>query len=113
MTDSFQGVRQFSQGISQGIADHLNAPPQRRNLNRARWGTGLLAGGAYVAHSYVQDLSLKESVNGYFSVLHRPWDDSWPFYAWGGVMLFSESVRNHPVALPSLRTMSLIDASNT
>lgn len=89
MTDGFEGVRQLSQTISGGIAEHLNAPPQKKNLNRASWGTGLLAGGIYLACSYVQGLTVTEAVQGYINVLHQPFDDSWPFYAWGAVMLFS------------------------
>jgi hypothetical protein len=49
MSDGHEGVRQFTQAISQGIAEHVNAPPQRKNQNRAEWGTGLLAGGTFGA----------------------------------------------------------------
>ena len=89
MSDGFDGVRQISQAISGGIAEHLNAPPQKKNLNRASWGAGLLAGGAYLAFSYVHGLPLAAAMQGYISVLRRPFDESWPFYAWGTVMLFS------------------------
>jgi hypothetical protein len=90
MSDGHEGVRQFSQAISQGIAEHVNATPQRKNQNRAEWGTGLLAGNAYVAHTFllVEYTSLAEAVRVYFGVLHEPLATSWPFYAWGGVMLF-------------------------
>jgi Zn-dependent protease len=89
--DGFDGVRQMSQAISQGIAEHVNAPPQRKNQNRAEWGTGLLAGGAYVAHTFVlvEHASLAEAVRFYFRALHEPLATSWPFYAWGGAMLFA------------------------
>lgn len=87
MSDGHEGVRQASQVISQAIGDHINAPPLRQNLNRAEWGAGLVAGGAYVGYSYVQGVSLAEAVQGYIGVLHRPFDESWPFYAWGAAVL--------------------------
>jgi hypothetical protein len=89
MSDRFEGVRQMSRAVTGGIAEHLNAPPQRKNLNRASCGTGLLAGGIYFAYSYAHGISLTEAVHGYIGALHWPFEDSWPFYAWGGVMLFS------------------------
>jgi hypothetical protein len=80
-----RGVRQFSQAISQGIAEHVNAPPLRKNQNRAVWGTGLITGCVYVAYSvqHANRTSLSELVRVYFGALHQPFDTSWPFYAWG------------------------------
>jgi Ni,Fe-hydrogenase I cytochrome b subunit len=78
----------IAEPIGQEMAQHLNAPPLRRNQNRAVWGTLLIAGGTYVGYSYVQGISLDEAVHGYIGVLHRPFDESWPFYAWGAAMLF-------------------------
>ena len=86
MSDGHEGVRQFSQAISQGIAEHINAPPQRKNQNRAEWGTGLIAGGTYLAYSYAHGISFAEAVQGYIGVLRRPFDESWPFYVWGAAM---------------------------
>jgi len=89
MSDRLEGVRQISQAVSGGIAEHINAPPLRKNQNRANWGAGLLAGGVYLAYSYVQGINLKEAIDGYLGALRRPFDDSWPFYAWGAAILFS------------------------
>ena len=65
MSDGHERVRQFSQAISQGIAEHINAPPLRKNQNRAERGTGLLAGGAYVAHTFllVEHAGVADSAN--------------------------------------------------
>lgn len=91
MSDGHQALRELSQSISQEIGAHINAPPQRRNQNRAEWGAGWLAAGIYAAWPFVwrNRTSPAELVQFYIRALHRPLDDSWPFYAWGAVMLFA------------------------
>ncbi|MBV9825334.1 MAG: hypothetical protein JO001_06635 [Alphaproteobacteria bacterium] len=81
----------MSQAISDGIAQHINAPPQRKNQNRAEWGAGLLAGGAYVAWTAarVEHAGPIALVQFYIRSLQQSFDASWPFYAWGAVMLFA------------------------
>jgi hypothetical protein len=82
----------IAQPIGEEIAQHLNAPPLRKNQNRAVWGTMFLTFGVYVGYSFYligRAASLPELVRGYFRALHAPLDDSWAFYAWGAVMLFS------------------------
>lgn len=81
----------IAEPLAQMAAEHLNAPPQRRNQNRAEWGAGLLAGGAYVAWTAAvgKHASLSGLVAFYIRSLQEPIDASWPFYAWGAVMLFA------------------------
>jgi hypothetical protein len=90
MSDGHQALREFSQTINQGIVEHLNSPPLIKNRNRAMWGAGLLAGGAYVAWTFMllEGGGFWRAEHIYLTQLHRPLEDSWQYYAWGGVMVF-------------------------
>lgn len=81
----------LAEPLGQAMAEHANAPPLRKNQNRAEWGAGLLAGGIYVAHSFLLDahVGLVEGVPIYLHTLHASLDNSWPFFTWGAVMLFA------------------------
>ena len=85
------GWQQAGQMIGQGIAEHVNAPPLQKNKNRVIWGTWLVTFGCYVAYTLKmanRNIGTIDLVRVYFRILHEPLDQSWPFYAWGGVMLF-------------------------
>jgi hypothetical protein len=89
--DGYDGLRQMSQAIGDEIAQHVNAPPQRKNQNRAEWGVGLLAGGAYIAWTaaLAEHAGPVALAQFYIRSLQGPLDASWPFYAWSAVMLFA------------------------
>lgn len=46
---SDDGMRQ----LGEAIATHINAPPLRKNQERAIWGTWLLAAGVYDTHDFI------------------------------------------------------------
>ena len=79
----------IAQPIGEEMSQHLNATPLRQSQNRAVWGTALLTAGAYAAWTLlIKHSGFWESERFYLRSLHQPWEDSWPYYLWGGAMLF-------------------------
>jgi hypothetical protein len=80
----------IAQPIGEEMVQHLNAPPLRQNQDRAVWGIALLTGGAYVAYTFmvIERAGFWEAERLYLRALHAPWENCWPFYLWGGAMLF-------------------------
>jgi hypothetical protein len=80
----------IAEPIGHEMQQHLNASPLRQSQNRAVWGTAALTFGAYVGHTFLltERIDFWRGVHVYFRTLHAAWDTSWPYYVWGGAMLF-------------------------
>jgi hypothetical protein len=76
--------------IAGSVVQHVNAPPLQQNQERAVWGTMLLTASVYWANGFLaaKHLDFRDGVDFYWRALHAPREDSWPYYLWGGLMLF-------------------------
>jgi hypothetical protein len=53
MSDRDNLLRPLGEAVGQAMGEHVNAPPLRKNQNRAVWGTWLIVTGIYGAHDFI------------------------------------------------------------
>lgn len=78
--------------LAQAMVDHANAPPVRKNQNRAIFGTWLLVAGGYLGHGVIAARNVDVGASAMQFAVHPitfSTELDWPVVAWGAVMLFA------------------------